>query len=99
MILPGLTSVCWGGGVQASCSEVDSGHSLSIKGFPGGISGREAICQCRRLKEMGVQFLERFPGRGKGNPLQYSCLVNPVDRGACWAIYSPWITKSQTQLK
>ena len=28
---------------------------------------------------------ERFPGRGHGNPLQYSCLENPRDRGAWWA--------------
>ena len=27
----------------------------------------------------------RFPGEGQGNPLQYSCLENPVDRGAWWA--------------
>ena len=35
----------------------------------------------------------RFPGKGNGNPLQYSCLVNPVDRGA-WTgegrCYNPW---------
>ena len=27
----------------------------------------------------------RFPGEGNGNPLQYSCLRNPMDRGAWWA--------------
>ena len=32
----------------------------------------------------------RSPGEGNGNPLQYSCLENPTDRGAWWAIYSPW---------
>ena len=26
----------------------------------------------------------RFPGEGNGNPLQYSCLENPMDRGTCW---------------
>ena len=31
----------------------------------------------------------RSPGRLHGNPLQYSCLENPTDRGA-WAGYSPW---------
>ena len=30
------------------------------------------------------------PGEGNDNPLQYSCLGNSVDRGAWWAIYSPW---------
>ena len=32
------------------------------------------------ILEMG-----RFPGKGNGNPLQYSCLENPVGRGAWWA--------------
>ena len=40
----------------------------------------------------------RSPGRGHGNPLQYSCLENPMDRGAWWALVH-WATKSQTQLK
>ena len=39
-----------------------------------------------------------FPGEGHGNPLQYSCLENPMDRGAEWATVHR-ITKSQTQLK
>ena len=32
----------------------------------------------------------RFPGEGNGNPLQYSCLENPMDRGAWRMGYSPW---------
>ena len=28
----------------------------------------------------------RYPGEGNGNPLQYFCLANPMDRGACWVI-------------
>jgi len=32
-----------------------------------------------------VPGLRRFPGGGNGNPLQYSCLGNPMDRGAWWA--------------
>ena len=59
-------------------------------GFPGGASGKEPSCQCWRLKDMGwkdqslgsVLGLERSPGEGHGNPLQYSCLENPMDRGA-----------------
>ena len=31
----------------------------------------------------------RPPGGGRGIPLQYSCLVSPMDKGACWATYSP----------
>ena len=40
----------------------------------------------------------RSPGGGHGNPLQYSCLENPMDRGAWWAaVYG--VAKSQTRLK
>ena len=38
----------------------------------------------------------RSPGEGNGNPLQYSCLENPMDRGAWWATVHG-ITKSWTQ--
>ena len=37
----------------------------------------------------------RFPGEGNGNPLQYSCLENSMDRGACWAVVHR-VTKSWT---
>ena len=40
---------------------------------------------------------ERSPGEGNGNPLLYSCLENPMDRGAWWATVHG-ITKSRTQL-
>ena len=39
----------------------------------------------------------RSLGEGNGNPLQYSCLENPMDRGAWWATVHT-VTKSQTQL-
>ena len=39
----------------------------------------------------------RSPGKGNGNPLQYSCLGNPKDRGA-WQAMVHGVTKSQTQL-
>ena len=39
----------------------------------------------------------RYPAGGNGNPLQYSCLGNPMDRGAYWATVH-WIIKSQTRL-
>ena len=40
----------------------------------------------------------RCPGEENGNPLQYSCLDNPLDRGPWWAIVHG-VKKSQTQLK
>ena len=39
----------------------------------------------------------RSPGGGHGSPVQYSCLENPMDRGACWATVQR-VTVSQTQL-
>ena len=52
-------------------------------GFPCVTSGKEPTCQCRRHKRWGsITGLGRSPGGGHGNPLQYSCLENPVDRGA-----------------
>ena len=40
----------------------------------------------------------RFPGGGHGNPPQYSCLGNPMNRGTWWAMVHG-VAKSQTQLK
>ena len=45
-----------------------------------------------------IPGLERSSGEGNGNPLQYSCLENPRDRGACWAaVYG--VAQSWTRLK
>ena len=43
-----------------------------------------------------IPELGRSPGRGNGNPLQYSCLENPMDRGSLWAIVHG-IAKSWTK--
>ena len=53
-------------------------------GFLGGTSGKYPTCQCRRHERDGVQCLgwEDSPGGGHGNPLQYSCLENPMNREA-----------------
>ena len=57
---------------------------LEIKpGFPGGSDGKESSCN---VGDMGsIPGLGRSPGGGHGNPLQYSCLENPMDRAAWWA--------------
>ena len=44
-----------------------------------------------------ISGLGRSPGAGNGSPLQYSCLENPVDRGAWWATVRV-VAKSQTRL-
>ena len=45
-----------------------------------------------------IPGLGRFPGKGNGNPLQYSCLENPMDRGT-WQATVHRVTQNQTQLK
>ena len=67
-------------------------------GFPGGSAGKEPACQCRRPKRQGlIPVLERSPREGNGNPLQYSCLENSMDRGAWWATVHG-VTQTQTRL-
>ena len=54
-------------------------------GFPGGASGKESGCQCRRCKRLGLDpWVGKIPVAGNGSPLQYSYLENPMDRGAWW---------------
>ena len=51
--------------------------------FPGGSDGKASACNSG---DMGlISGSGRSPGEGNGNPLQYSCLENPTDRGAWWA--------------
>ena len=69
-----------------------------IKGFLGGTSGKEPACQCRRCKRHGFSpWVGKIPWGGHGNPLQYSCLENPLDRGA-WRATVHGVAKSQTRL-
>ena len=51
-----------------------------------------------RVRSLGsIPGLGRSPGEGNGNPLQYSCLENPMDRGSWWAI-AHRVAKSRTRL-
>ena len=51
------------------------------------------------VRDLGsIPGLGRSPGGGNDNPLQYSCLENPMDRGDWWAI-DHRVTKSWTRLK
>ena len=49
--------------------------------------GKESACNARDLGS--IPGSGRSPGEMNGNPLQYSCLENPMDRGA-WRDCSPW---------
>ena len=67
-------------------------------GLPRWLSSKEPTCQCRRcIRFDRVQSLgqEESPG---GNPQQYFCLGNPMDRGAWWAAVHE-VAKSQTWLE
>ena len=52
---------------------------------------------CRAGDQGSIHGLGRSPEEGNGNPLQYSCLENPTDRGA-WPATVHGVTKSQTRL-
>ena len=52
----------------------------SYWGFPHSLVGKESACN---MGDPGsIPGLGRSPGEGNGNPLQYSCLENPMDRGS-----------------
>ena len=62
-------------------------------GFPGSSAGKESACHAGDLGS--IPGLRRSPGEGHGNPLQYSYLENPMDRGA-WRATAHGVSESQT---
>jgi len=62
-------------------------------GLPWWLSSKEPAYQCRR--HMFDPWLRRFTGEGNSYPLQYSCLGNPMDRGA-WQATLHGVPKNQT---
>ena len=71
------------------------GRGMQIKGFPVGSKNKESVCYRGDLGS--VPGFGRSPGEGNGNPLQYSCLENSIDRGA-WQTTVHGVIKSQAQL-
>ena len=66
---------------------------------PPGLSGKESTCKAAATGNRNfIPGSGRSPGGRHGNPLQYSCLENPMDRGAWWATVHG-VTKSQTRRK
>ena len=55
-------------------------HLKHDKGFPGGSDSKTSACNTEDLGS--ISGLGRSPGEGNGNPLQYSCLENSMDREA-----------------
>ena len=68
---------------MSACGEVGGGGGR-VHMYLGGADGKESAGNAR--VPSSVPGLERFPGGENGNPLQYSCLGNPMDRGTWQAI-------------
>ena len=66
------------------------------RGFPGGSMVKNPPGTAGEVGS--VAGLQRFPRGGNGNPLEYPCLENPMDRGAWWAA-AHGVAKSQTRLR
>ena len=65
-------------------------------GCPGCPAGKESTCNAGNLGS--IPGSGQSPGEGNGHPLQYSCLENPMDRGA-WRATVHRVAKSWTQMK
>ena len=68
---------------------------MPIMGFPGGSEVK--VSPCNEGDQGSIPGSGRSPGEGNGNPLQYSCLENPIDGGAWWATVHG-VAKSRTRL-
>ena len=64
-----------------------NGPQVNSELSPGGSDGKESACNAG--EPGSIPGLERCPGEGNGNPFQYSCLENSMDRGA-WGAYIQW---------
>ena len=83
-----LLATPWTAGYQAS-------PSMGFWGVPCGSAGKESACNVGVLGS--ISGVGRSPGEGNGNPLQYSCLGNPMDGGAWWAAVHG-VARSRTRL-
>ena len=81
--------------IKESLHHWEKSHLVMVydTGFPGGSDGKEFACNVRHLSL--ISRLGRSPGGGNGNPLQYSCLDNSMDRET-WQDRVHRVTKSQT---
>ena len=72
------------------------GNKLCISTNLGGSVVKNLAANARDLRHLGlIPGLGRFPGGGNGNPLQYSCLENPMDGGA-WLAAVHRVAQSRT---
>ena len=89
---------------EIAAAYIKSANDVFLKcnmssGFPGGTSGKEPPCHAGGIRDVGlIPGSGRSPGGEHRNPLQYSYLENPTDRGAWWATVHG-IAKSWTWLE
>ena len=77
-------------GLKESDTTEQLNSSMLLLGLPRWLSGKEPAASAGDTRDAGlIPGWGRSPGGGQGTPLQYSCLENPMDRGAWWATYSP----------
>ena len=76
-------------------SEKFDPYTSSLPGFPGASDGKESACLAG--DSGSIPGSRRSPGEGISYPLQYSCLENPMNRGAQWAAVHD-VIKSQRRL-
>ena len=72
---------------------MEKSYSHLVMGFPHGSVGKESACNAG--EPGSIPGLRRSPEEGNGNPLQYSCLENTMDRGA-WQATVHGVAKSKT---
>ena len=78
-----------------TCKVEGEQKCIFILGFPGGSEVKASACNAGDLGS--IPGSGRSPGEGNGSPLQYSCLENPMDRGA-WGATVHRVAKSRTRL-
>ena len=72
--------LCEAGLIDADC---ERDKVVPSSGLSQWLSGKATACSVGDSGNVGsIPVLRRSPGKGNGNPLQYSCLENPMDRGA-----------------
>ena len=78
-----------------SVGNVLTRNRAASEGFPGGSNGKESACNAG--DPGSIPGLGRSPGEGNGNPPQYSCLENPMDKEG-WKATAHGVRESQTEL-
>ena len=82
--------------LQQILSQIQYVADIVYISFPDGSASKEFACNTGDIGYLGsIPESGRSPGQGNGNPFQYFCLDNPMDRGAWWATVHG-VTRNQT---